>query len=242
MNRLIGVMGGMFDPVHRGHIEAATTALDRLGLHELRLIPCATPNHRAQAVASGDHRLAMLELAARADARLLVDDRELRRPGTSYTVDTLMSLREDLPGSTLVLLLGEDAFAGLPQWHRWRELFRLCHICVVNRPMADAGAEASGGEALSEEASGDELTEIADSQQLSAELPAELAQELALRLGREAADLRSSDCGRIYLLAKRGLAIASSDLRARLQQGAGGPVELDEAVSHYIVQHDLYRS
>ncbi|MDO8271640.1 MAG: nicotinate (nicotinamide) nucleotide adenylyltransferase, partial [Gammaproteobacteria bacterium] len=135
---LIGVMGGMFDPVHNGHIAVALAALKALALDELRLIPCHLPNHRGPASASAQERLAMLRLAAAVDDRLRVDDRECLRPGVSYTVDTLESLRAEHETAVLVLIVGADAFAGLTGWHRWQEIFGLANVLVVSRPRAFA--------------------------------------------------------------------------------------------------------
>src|SRR5690606_2685035 len=109
----IGVMGGMFDPVHSGHLQVALTAWHLLELDQLRLVPCHVPNHRAPATATSAQRLEMLQLAAAREPRLRVDAREMERDGISYTVDTLASLRNDFPSSALVLVLGMDAFAGL---------------------------------------------------------------------------------------------------------------------------------
>jgi nicotinate-nucleotide adenylyltransferase len=220
MTRRIGVMGGMFDPVHTGHIAAALAALDALLLDELRLIPCADPNHRDAAVAGAADRVAMLELAARVDQRLLVDDRELKRTGISYTVDTLLTLHEDFPADIFVLVLGEDAFHGLPYWHKWQELFALCHICVINRP----------------DTSQKRVT--ADSAATRA-----LNGEVAKRQVHDLDALFSECAGRIFFLKKEGLQIASSDLRRQILAGGTeiAATMLPEDVVHYIAEHDLYR-
>lgn len=132
--RRIGVLGGMFDPVHLGHLELARVALEELALDELRMVPCHLPNHRAPAAASAQARLTMLSLATQDDPRILVDDRECRSQETSYTVDTLLSLHAQFPAATLVLVLGEDAFAGLEHWHRWQRILELANVLVVSRP------------------------------------------------------------------------------------------------------------
>jgi len=134
MSLRIGIMGGMFDPVHSGHLTAARAAIDGLALKQLHLVPCARPNHRQAATAHADHRLQMLQLASAGDSRLLVDTREIERPGTSYAVDTVASLAAEQPAATLVFVLGLDSFATLTQWHRWQDLLMLAHLCVVARP------------------------------------------------------------------------------------------------------------
>lgn len=134
----IGLLGGTFDPIHIGHLRAALEVVELLDLDELRLIPGAKPPHRNAPIGAATHRLRMAELAVADLAKIQVDDREFRREGPSYSVETLESLRAELGDQAqLLLLLGWDAFCGLPSWHRWRELLRLCHILVLQRPDAD---------------------------------------------------------------------------------------------------------
>lgn len=135
---MIGIFGGTFDPVHFGHLRAACEVLDQLDLAEVRLIPCGDPAHREPARASAGDRLAMVELAVDGTPGLVVDDRELRRPGPSYMVDTLDSLRGEFADSPLCLILGMDAFLGLASWHRWERILELSHIVVMQRPGVEA--------------------------------------------------------------------------------------------------------
>ena len=136
MQRL-GVLGGIFDPVHCGHLRLAVEVREQLGLSAVRLIPCGNPPHRAPPKAASELRLRMLHGATQGDDRLVIDDREMRRAGPSYTLDTLQSLRADFPEHALCLLLGMDALAGLPQWHRWQEILGLAHLAVGRRPGKD---------------------------------------------------------------------------------------------------------
>lgn len=138
MSRKVGILGGTFDPIHIGHLRAAVEVAELLELDELRLIPSARPPHRDSPQVSAEQRLRMVELAVAELPPLRVDDRELRRSTPSWTIDTLEELRAEL-GSTvqLYLLLGWDAFCGLPGWQRWRELLEHCHILVLQRPDAD---------------------------------------------------------------------------------------------------------
>lgn len=136
----VGVLGGTFDPVHIGHLRVAIEVRAALGLQEVRLIPSARPPHREQPQASPGQRLAMLRAAVTGDAGLLADDREVQRPGLSYTVDTLQSLRAELGDETdLVLLLGSDAYRHLHTWHRWQQIPELAHLAVIVRPGFDDG-------------------------------------------------------------------------------------------------------
>lgn len=132
MNSRLAVLGGMFDPVHNGHIEAAQFALRTLSLDCLKMIPCHIPNHKNLACAPSHHRLAMLEIATSHLAQLDIDPIELNREGHSYTVDTLAELKRD--HATVVFVLGADSFNSLPQWHRWEMVLELCHLLVLARP------------------------------------------------------------------------------------------------------------
>ncbi|WP_223544414.1 nicotinate-nucleotide adenylyltransferase [Pseudomonas sp. A-B-19] len=137
--RRIGVLGGTFDPVHIGHLRGALEVAETLVLDELRLTPSARPPHRDTPQVSAKDRLAMVECAVAGVAPLVVDARELRRDKPSYTIDTLELMRAELAADDQVfLLLGWDAFCGLPTWHRWEELLQHCHILVLQRPDADS--------------------------------------------------------------------------------------------------------
>jgi nicotinate-nucleotide adenylyltransferase len=132
---MIGVLGGTFDPVHFGHLRMGQELAQDLGLNEVRFIPAATPPHREAPHASALHRAEMVRLAIAGNPLFALDTREFERDGPSYMVDTLTSLRAEVGQETpLYLLLGADAFLGLPGWHRWRELFGLANIVVAHRP------------------------------------------------------------------------------------------------------------
>lgn len=130
----IGILGGTFDPVHFGHLRPALDVAEQLNLDHVRLIPCSEPPHRTQPLATAQLRLTMLQLAIKNNSRFVVDDREIQREGPSYTVDTLKSLRDEFPETSLYLILGTDAFLGLQTWHQWEQIIELAHIVVMQRP------------------------------------------------------------------------------------------------------------
>lgn len=134
--RRIGLLGGTFDPPHVGHLALARSARDALGLNEVRLIPTGQSWQKTGRTPALD-RLAMVRCALQdvsATEGLLVDDREVRRSGPTYTVDTLTELRRELgPQPALVLVLGSDQLHNLATWHRWQELFGLAHVAVTQR-------------------------------------------------------------------------------------------------------------
>lgn len=131
--RRVAVLGGTFDPVHFGHLAIAEQAADLLGAAETWLLPARRPPHRPPPVASAADRLAMVEAAVRGRPRLRVCDVELRRPGPSYTVDTLRELEEAYPDTDVWLVLGADAAREVPTWHRAGELLARGHFLLVNR-------------------------------------------------------------------------------------------------------------
>ncbi len=133
MKPALGVFGGMFDPVHDGHLKAALYAMDKLGLAEVLLIPCGVPNHRAAAASTGEHRMEMLRLATQVMPRIRLCDYEINKPDVSYTVDTLAWLKQEEPERTLVFLLGMDAFNEILEWHEWQEILALCNLLVLAR-------------------------------------------------------------------------------------------------------------
>jgi nicotinate-nucleotide adenylyltransferase len=132
--RRVGVFGGMFDPVHRGHLQVASRARECLGLETVLLVPCGNPVHRGKALASNMQRIEMLQLAIADQSWLQLDTRECLSVAPSYTCDTLASLREQQPATSWHLVMGADAFLSLPSWKNWRQLFTLAHIVVVTRP------------------------------------------------------------------------------------------------------------
>lgn len=138
----IGIYGGTFNPPHLGHLAAAQTAVEVLGLDKLLLIPAAIPPHKALPEGSPDpeHRLEMT--AKMADAMLLpkvveVSSLELEREGTSYTSDTLAAIHEQYPGAELWLLMGTDMFLSLQNWHEPEKILSLAGVCAFGRMEQD---------------------------------------------------------------------------------------------------------
>ncbi|MEH6471995.1 MAG: nicotinate-nucleotide adenylyltransferase, partial [Halopseudomonas sp.] len=117
--RSVAMLGGTFDPIHHGHLRLALELRDQLSFDQVRLTPCALPVHRESPGCSAQERLEMVELAVGREPGLLVDDRELRASGPSYSIDTLQSLRSELGDDVcLTMVMGTDAFLQLDSWHR----------------------------------------------------------------------------------------------------------------------------
>jgi nicotinate-nucleotide adenylyltransferase len=132
--RRVGLFGGSFDPVHNAHVALATLALAELGLDEVRWIPVGRPWQKARRLTSGADRAAMVRLAIAGEPRFVVDTIELRRPGVTYTLDTVRELSAAEPGNEWVLILGQDQYATLHTWHDWQELVSRVTLAIANRP------------------------------------------------------------------------------------------------------------
>jgi len=154
MTKLIGILGGTFDPIHFGHLRPALDIMQQAGLDEVRFIPNRTPPHREPPVLSNQQRAELVQLAINDTPGFVLDERELQREGPSYMVDTLQSLKGEFPDNTLCLIMGMDAFNELPQWHRWQAILELCHIIVSTRPgvkLADFASQMPVSSCLSDE-------------------------------------------------------------------------------------------
>jgi nicotinate-nucleotide adenylyltransferase len=127
------VLGGTFDPVHLGHLAAAEQARDLAGADEVWLIPANTPPHRGATIASPADRLDLLRAAVAGRERMRVLDHELRRPGPSYTADTLAELTAEHPGTEIWFALGTDAARDIPTWHRRDEVLDSARFLLLNR-------------------------------------------------------------------------------------------------------------
>jgi nicotinate-nucleotide adenylyltransferase len=141
----LGVFGGAFDPPHVAHVALARAAVEQLQLDELRIFPTGQAWHRSQALTAPEHRLALARLAFGGLPRTVIDDRELRRPGPTYTIDTLRELKAEQPAAQLFLVMGEDQAVALTRWREWEAILQLAIICVAARPLAQMPPGAPAG-------------------------------------------------------------------------------------------------
>lgn len=131
---MIGIFGGTFDPVHKGHLRLAEQAQDRIPLDQIQFLPCANPVHREQPMAKAEDRLRMLEMVLADQPNWLINTIELDRGGPSYTVDSLRLIHSQQPQDSLCLLLGVDAFNTILSWKLPEQILKLAHLVVCRRP------------------------------------------------------------------------------------------------------------
>jgi len=206
----LALFGGTFDPVHYGHLRCADEARQKLGLNNLYLLPAGTPPHRGTPQATTKQRLEMLQLAQSEFSQLKIDDRETRRNGPSYMVDTLEELRTELPQKPLLLLIGQDAANHLHSWFHWEQLFELAHIVILTRP----GAKA--------------------------EYRSDLARKIQRRLSTDVQSLNHSVAGRVLYLEVTSIDVSATSIKSIIRLGRSPQSMLPSVVLDYINENQLY--
>lgn len=222
----IGIFGGTFDPIHVGHLRTAHELMTGLDLAGIRFIPSRVPPHRPPTVAPEALRLRMLEAALENLPGFRVDDRELLRPGPSFMVDTLASLRAEVGQQPLCLLLGFDAFLGLPTWDRWPELLALAHIVVARRPGFPASEDGPMPGLLPD--------------QLLGQLPGEAGNLLRSHITADRKDLVRWPAGRVLTRNVTQLEISSSAIRDLVAAGGDPRFLVPDAVRDLIMKTHIY--
>lgn len=206
----IGIFGGTFDPIHYGHLRTAFELLQALRLGEIRFVPAGDPPHRHMTLAPAELRLQMVKVAVRGQPGFVVDERELRRDGPSYTITTLEAMRREFSEASLCLIVGMDAFLGLTTWHRWDEILQLAHIIVAHRP-------------------GWKAPDTGD-----------LGQLITAHATRTIDDLHKQRYGRVFIHAVTQLEIASTEIRDLIANGRDPRFLMPDAVRDVIVDGGCY--
>jgi nicotinate-nucleotide adenylyltransferase len=173
-------------------------------------MPCGDPPHRGTTFASAEQRLEMVQVATQAQHGFVVDDRELRRAGPSYSVDTLSALRSEYPLRPLAMIIGMDAFLGLQKWYQWREILQLAHIVVAHRPGWRAPDVGPLGELLADRGTH--------------------------RIG----DLHQAKSGHIYIHDVTQLEISSTDIRELIAVGRDPRFLMPDGVRDVIASTGCY--
>ena len=208
--RPIGIFGGTFDPIHYGHLRTAFEMLQALDLVEVRFVPSGDPPHRGETIAEARLRLEMVRVATAGQAGFVVDDREFDRDGPSYTIDTLISLREEHGDTPIGLIIGMDAFLGLTSWYRWEDILGLAHLVVAHRPGWKAPDIGPLGELLVEHGT------------------------------HRITDLHAEPCGRVHVHAVTQLEISSTELRQLVGAGRDPRFLMPDAVRDVILNSGCY--
>ena len=216
--KLIGVLGGAFDPIHYGHIKLAKAWQDVATLSKVLFIPSGLAPHK-NIVLENKHRVEMLNLALNPYTNFFTDDREIKKNQNdlkpSYTIETLQSLIiEKKEDQAFCFLMGSDAFLNLESWHLWNELFNYCHILIVERR---------------------ESPIIVD------QLTSALKKEWGERITQNIEDLRGSSYGLIMTKKFEYIDISSSQIRDAIYSNKSLTNLLPAAVANYINLHGLYR-
>ena len=212
--RLVGIFGGTFNPIHFGHLRMAQELASALAMDEVKFIPSANPPHKDNVMVSAEHRSAMVKLAIADNPLFSLDELELNREGSSYTIDTLVSLRESLGQDTsLCLMMGSDAFVNLNTWYRWQELLDYAHIVLVQRPSA----------------------------QPQEALPTEVEALLRDHYTDQHTDLANENSGGIIMQSITGQDISATGVRGMFGRGESVRYLVHDEVGSYIQQHHLYR-
>ena len=206
----IGIFGGTFDPIHFGHLRTAFELRRKLDLSQVRFLPNGDPPHRSGTIASAADRLGMVSATIAGQPHFVVDDRELHRDGPSYSVDTLTDLRAEYPARSLCLIVGMDAFLGLPQWYQWKKVLQLAHVVVAHRPGWRAPDAGPLGELLRERGTDNEH------------------------------DIHRAMAGHIYVHGVTQLEISSSALRSLICNGGDPRFLIPDTVRKYIQEHNCY--
>jgi nicotinate-nucleotide adenylyltransferase len=212
MTQPVGILGGTFDPVHKGHLHLATTLLEQLKLAEIFFVPLNNPPHRPAPLASSEQRLEMLKLTVKNHPHLQIDDCELQRGGVSYTIDTLKCIRKKIDETPLCLIMGMENFRTLNIWHQWQSLLDYAHIVIANRPRND------------DEIKDDEIKNFMDS-----------------FITTTVEDLHDQPAGCIIKLDIPMLDISSTQIRNNILSNLESESLLPEKVLDFIQAHHLYK-
>ena len=206
----IALFGGTFDPVHYGHLRCADEARQKLTLSKLYLLPAGTPAHRDIPQATVRQRLDMLQLACAEFPQLMIDDRETRRSGPSYMVETLRELRVSFPDRPLILLIGQDAANLLHTWFHWEQLFELAHIVILTRPATRTNYEK------------------------------DLARQMQTRSETDIRKLFESKAGAVLHLEVEPVDVSATGIKHIIRSGGSPGSMLPAAVLEYITGNRLY--
>lgn len=209
--KLIGVLGGTFDPIHLGHLHLAKTILHQTYLQQITFVPCYQSPHRDKPQVRPKDRLAMIKLAIDDHPFLEISPYELKKPRASYTITTLKYIQKKLPEDfAICLIMGEDAFSHFTFWYKWQEILQMCNIIVATRPGVDISCK-----------------------NIPKNFPATVVSHHT--------KLHDSPSGLIWFTDIQPLDISATTIRHFIKTGKEVTAFLPKSVWHYIEKNNLYR-
>lgn len=206
----IGIFGGTFDPIHKGHIHIAQQCLQQLNLSQLMMVPSRQSPQRTAPLASATDRFNMLKLAIANEDNIVASDIAIQRPAPSYAIDSLRILRSQHANKPLLLIIGQDVFNHFDEWLHWQTLFDYAHVVIVNRP---------------------------DCKNSDEKWQRDLYQK---RLTNTLKDLQKQPAGKIFQCHVEPYPVSATAIRNALKQKQADIAELDSKVHQYIIEHGLY--
>jgi nicotinate-nucleotide adenylyltransferase len=214
----VGILGGTFNPIHYGHLEAAEEVRDRLKLDRVLFIPSFLPPHKHEEdMPSATQRLEMVRLAIAGNPHFKVSDIEVKRGGKSYTIDTIEALLPLYPGAELYFITGLDSFLDIQTWKDWERLLTLCSFVVLSRP----------GYCFADLA---KIGFMAQAEQELAALDRQETEQVVVK----------PDGIKVFLERISLYDISSTDIRKRVRQARTIKYHLPDSVEHYIIENKLY--
>ena len=220
VTRRIGVYGGTFDPIHKGHLRVATALCEAFAFDQFLFVPAFVPPHkRSREIASPYHRYAMTVLATMNDDRMQVSTIEIETPTRPYTIETLARLQAQMPEERLFFIMGADSFAEVTSWYAYEQLLTKYDVIVAARPGYDVKMQT-----------------------LAAHLPDDLRGRVVDLRGQRRPDLKDFATPRIFLTDYVAVDIAATEVREKARKGLLLDDDVPQAVAEYIVKYRLYKS
>lgn len=213
----VGVFGGTFDPIHNGHLRIAEECREHFCLDKVLFTPCASPPHKSEGPFAGpEHRLEMVRRAVESNTGFQADDREIKKGGVSYTIDSLCDIAR--PGLEIYFIMGLDAFLEIHTWKRFIDLFDAANFIVVDRPWKGVFNGRKEVNAYVK----DHLQEVLT--------PAE----------KEGCFISGNRINKIWHLQASALDISATRIRSLIQDGSSIRYLTPESVGNYIYETELY--
>lgn len=209
----IGILGGTFDPIHYGHIKPAINNAKALSLDSCILLPANIPPHKASTSATSIQRKAMVELVCQEYPLFTIDERELNKNSTSYTIESLKDIHQEHDNAQIFFIIGMDSLITFSTWHQWQDILNYCHLLVNVRP-------------------GFELSELSQS----------CYQYMSPFFVSDINEVASEKAGKIIFQQQVELAISSTELRQEIAKGKFNNPLLPQTIAHYIQQNKLYQT